>query len=362
LCNGDSITININESFDSYAWSNGDNTPYTTLFAHGIYYATVIDSNGCSSVSDSIWISYYPQSTAVVNYSDSTFCQGDSSVIWISDNLSYPIWNNFYTSDSIWVTNSLEYFYTAYDNNNCKVISDTVQLTIFPFVTPSINIPNTPPFCSNEDSLFIYSSHSPVTWNTGATKDTIFVTNNHQYFYNYTDTNTGCSWYSDSIIIQLNTPIPPSFSSIKESYCNDEYINISVENHYEYNSFNWNYNQSNQPVLQVKLDTSTYIYIALKDSNNCKINDSINVVIKDCNVFLNLFPNITNSQISIYSSSPISYLEIINDIGQVVYSYKPTDTQTKNFFYDVRNLEIGYYIFRIKNEEGTSYKKVLIYH
>jgi len=52
-CIGDSTTLSAPPGFNNYQWSNGDDTPNTTVSNTGIFYCTITDINGCTAV-DSI--------------------------------------------------------------------------------------------------------------------------------------------------------------------------------------------------------------------------------------------------------------------------------------------------------------------
>ncbi len=55
FCQGDSVTLSL-QIGNNYLWSNGDTASYTIIKNSGLYYATITDSNGHQSNTDSILV------------------------------------------------------------------------------------------------------------------------------------------------------------------------------------------------------------------------------------------------------------------------------------------------------------------
>lgn len=60
VCAGTTIALDAGPGQVSYAWSNGATTQSVTV-GYGVYNVFVIDSNGCSSTSNLVYVTYHPQ-------------------------------------------------------------------------------------------------------------------------------------------------------------------------------------------------------------------------------------------------------------------------------------------------------------
>jgi len=178
ICNGKSVTLNANGSFQSYLWNNGKNTRSISASMPGIYYVIVTDNNNCKDTSNHITISVI-QVPNIQAYPDTSILSGDSVKLYTNVFLSPPVVDSFfwYTNDlSIQCTNCAnpyvapstteEYYLIAY-SNGCK-ITDSLIINVTP--PDNFYIPNA--FTPNGDGLndvfYIYTQ-------TGVTVDGFLV-------------------------------------------------------------------------------------------------------------------------------------------------------------------------------------------
>ncbi|HEY6161376.1 MAG TPA: T9SS type A sorting domain-containing protein, partial [Bacteroidia bacterium] len=197
-CVNDPVLLDAGVSGALYTWSTGETTQTISVDSTGIYYVTVTDSIGCSA-SDTISVSYSNGTFAVNLGQDTTICgcillsaytPGGTSYSW-STGGTYPT-INVCTSGVYWVVVS---------NGTC-IESDTISITV-----------NTPPLVNlgNDTTVVTFvvlNAGNPgdqFSWSTGATTQSVTVTNTGTYYVTVTD-SFGCT-SSDTIQIIVSTGI-----------------------------------------------------------------------------------------------------------------------------------------------------------
>lgn len=139
---------------------------------------------------------------------DETFCGNFSKVL--STGNQTTVWSTGVTSAQITVTQPGQVIATI--SNACSTVSDTIVLSQNPL--PIVFIGNDTSFCEGEILLSAPAQMRSYIWNTGATSQTITVTEEGKYLVTITDANN-CS-NSDSINITNNCLndiwIPNAFS------------------------------------------------------------------------------------------------------------------------------------------------------
>jgi len=89
-------------------------------------------------------------------------------------------------------------------------------------------------------------------------------------------------------------------------------------------------------------------------AKECKVIECKDISIKDHEMTFSIFPNPANNNITIESTTPFNKVEIVNFLGQTVYSQN-NNGETTNI--DVSNLNGGIYFVRIVTETGASVQK-----
>ena len=75
ICEGDSVVLTSTEAA-SYTWSpNGETTQSITVFDEGVYSVMVVDTNGCTGVSDGTIVSHFEVEPVTVSANGPTTCR-----------------------------------------------------------------------------------------------------------------------------------------------------------------------------------------------------------------------------------------------------------------------------------------------
>lgn len=216
----DTITLNADNRFIRYLWSNGDTTPSTKVISSGTYSVKTTDIFGFEST-DEIDVYPYKRLKGVkVN-----LCPGDSINVNLGLDASYNIlWSNGKTSSSIVLKNQGQY--TVQITKSGKTIYDTIRVILVSNVdtTPLEYAPNRDAnelvkICGGEkiyiknDSLF-----ESFLWSTGSTVSFGTAFSSGDVYINYIERN-GCNLI-DTLSVVVAGQAPMANFSVS-SICQD---------------------------------------------------------------------------------------------------------------------------------------------
>lgn len=123
----------------TYVWSNGFTGTELTVTTPGNYQLTVIDQNGCASVSLPASIVVHPLPQAIVNPSGPlAFCDGGSVTLDAGSGFKSYKWSNGKYGQILTAKDAGAYSVTITDYNSCVNTSAATQVTIYPL--PSTNV------------------------------------------------------------------------------------------------------------------------------------------------------------------------------------------------------------------------------
>ena len=145
FCEGDSVQIKLENDFTYNIWNNGLSTPFIYADTSGFFFTTVIDSNGCSNTSNSIYINVEPKPLAdyfiVGDYCVNTPIQFINASTVNSGANSTLIW---YFDNKIRSGDTVIQFYNTAGNYSTELLiisdlgcSDTVNKTFTIFNNPA---------------------------------------------------------------------------------------------------------------------------------------------------------------------------------------------------------------------------------
>lgn len=267
ICYYDDLELTIAENYDSVVWSGYFGTIdevelyLIPTIETGFIYFSAIDSEGCSTNSDSIYVFVSNQSISIdnnLNYS----CMGDSVYLFANVESDSILWSTPFgnSTDSLFSftindITSGTYSLFMWDSLGCEYLA---SLTIDSNPIPLINFPYDTIVCLDEyigseyltDSLTFY-------WNGIGYEDSVNIQGNQ--WYNLTVENQfGCQ-YSDSIYVisvncedELPNVFTPNGDGVNDYFYIDEAIiypnnkllifnrwgNVILEEHNYQNTFN----------------------------------------------------------------------------------------------------------------------------
>jgi uncharacterized protein YodC (DUF2158 family) len=215
FCPGGSVTLTSSNSLYN-VWSPGGATTVAINVSTAGTYTVVGDNNGCvtpPSNAITVTISPVPPVPTITPGGPTTFCEG-GNVVLTTNAPSGRVWQpGGQTSMSITVSQSGSYTVVRSNIFGCTSTSLPTVVTVVPLPeTPTIT-PNGPiAICSGDSVTLTSSSTTGNTWSTGATTQSITVSNAGSYWVRWFD-GTCNSDTSNIVVVSVNSrPAVPTIT------------------------------------------------------------------------------------------------------------------------------------------------------
>jgi hypothetical protein len=206
FCDGDSVLLSVSADVVPY-WNNGASQNSLPVTTSGSYYATVLDSNGCSKNTDTVAVNVWqlPNDTTYT-FGGLEICDGDSTFLYATFGYDY-YWNNGDSTYFTKIEQAGSYSATITDANGCVSQTDTLSIIVNSLPNDSVYLSGPAVFCDG-DSVVITSAASGVdyNWSNGSTFSNVTIDQTLPVSVTITDQN-GCVNYSDTINVVAN-PLP----------------------------------------------------------------------------------------------------------------------------------------------------------
>jgi membrane carboxypeptidase/penicillin-binding protein PbpC len=375
ICEGEELNIAIAENAESYQWYlNGALIPNTefeiTTSVPGDYFVEA--ANGiCSATSETVNLIVHDYPNAVLNVpTQNQICEGQSLLISALTGAEYYDWyfnGALINTDENEIEVDLpgEYFLVA-KNGDCADTSEIIFLDIFEM--PDFNIsPNQIEFCEGESAIIQipdvfdnyqwYFNNEPIQ---GATEPTLELNEAGEYYVEVTLMD--CSNASNVVSVEIFDPQIPSID------IDNNTLTASNATFYQW-FLNGNPISGANNQTYEAFESGDYA-VEIIDQNGCStISNMVNIIISKTNEWIlnwnfNLYPNPTNGIVSLeFELSElvqISKIEVVNNLGQVVY-FK--DVLFSNNHIETIDLEYftgGIYWVKIIDNEGKFIAKKLV--
>lgn len=172
----------------------------------------------------------------------------------------------------------INYFFPN-DTSICHIINSGC---IEQYNNSNINIGKDTVLCDGDElELNAYSINSSYSWQDNSTSSTFLVTHEGNYWVTVTNS---CGPVSDTINIKYN-PIPTINLGQDHTMCNGE--TITLQAFIPNSTYLWQ-DGSSTPTFSVTIEGNYWVTV----SNNCGVTaDTINIIVKECDVILEM-PNI----------------------------------------------------------------------
>lgn len=323
LCsNVTDIRLNAGSGFVSYIWQDGSTSPVYDVTTPGLYHVTVKDQ--CNQeYRDTILI--YAATTPPLNIGGSRdVCAGDTLHFIASAGFAAYSWepvNEIHgQGQQVYVIprNNLRVSVAASTTEGC-IARDTSNLHVL--FAQVLNLGNDLDLCrgdtitlSVEDGLLNY------LWSTGTTGHQLRIFDKGSYWIRALNSN-GC-YSRDTIEIKnlFDRPVPDLGSDMQLCEMETKMLDAGI-----YSSYLWNDNSVSRflPIA----NTGRY-WVTVRNSNNCRGSDTIDVIRKDCRqaVYLpNSFTPNGDGHNDIFKALTLAVIPdkfelfIFNNYGQLVY-------------------------------------------
>lgn len=212
ICAGNTVTLSMSGAI-FYAWSTGDTLASIQVSPTSTTTYTCQLSDGVCSTIDSITVtvgSGLPKPTITASGSTSV-CAGDS-VMLTSSSAQFYQWNTGATAQSIYATQTGNYYVIVSDSNGCSNQSDTTSVVVelsAHLVVSSIYTT----ICIGDTVHLEVVNGQTYNWSTGATTQSIESIPAVSTTYSVSGTTPlGCS-YADTVDITVIPALPPDTPS-----------------------------------------------------------------------------------------------------------------------------------------------------
>ncbi|MFN0276533.1 MAG: PKD domain-containing protein [Chitinophagales bacterium] len=244
--------------------------------------------------------------------------------------------------------------------------NDTYATTVTSLETPVIDLGPNQTIC---DEYIIDAGNPGATydWSTGASTQTIVVTETGTYSVTVTDPETGCA-VTDAITVTVNYSPTASFTYTSLGL-SVTFTNTSTGGA----TYTWDFGDGGSST--VANPTHTYdvagdYTVTLTVTNSCGTDvytTTVPAIVAIENTDLanatDIYPNPTSGIAIVdvhYASVHDVTFELVNTLGENVWSMKPGSIQNGTFEIDMRNLADGVYQLKVTADDATYTKQIVL--
>lgn len=396
FCQGDSVVLSASGE-TNYLWNDGWNGQFNTIFQSGNYFASVTNSYGCTSITDTIPVNVLqiPSAPATI-YGDTAICYDQANIsFYVNDvpEASSYIWDIppgvFITSGNftdsivvIWGTISGNICVTAFNSNcsstqTCKMVNAITT----PAIPGSINGPaevcqeelnisySIPPVATTVN----YNWTVPAGSSVSSGDSTTSITVNFGTLSGNICVNAGniCGTGNNKCMAVILIPVPETPVITLQDY------NILSSSAATGNQWYDSNGTISGATFQTFTAPSTGYYFVIVTQNACS-SDTSNIIYADLtdidkteSTELLIYPNPVKNKmiIEILNPHPSYYrtgsgfsllnskFEILNVIGQVIYS---SVICHPSLVIDLSALPRGIYVLKIYTDKKIIIKKIVL--
>lgn len=351
VCSGKSVVLNASGA-SSYVWNNGVATSLNTVtpVTTTTYIVTGM-TNGCSK-KDTVLVTVNP--LPIVQLPDVSICPTGNYTFNAGNPGATYLWQNNSTAQTYNATAAGIYWVQVTNNYGC-VTRDTGIVNMSNIV--SINLRDTA-ICAGQ--TVILNAENPgatYTWNTGAHTQTILVNQTSVYSVIVTAAG-GCSGTDTSNVVVRALPIV-SLNLTQDTVTSNTspfVLSGGIPTGGVYSGSGVVSGIFNPAIAGAGTHVITYTYT---DNNGCSniAKDTIIVQIitgiknNSNSIGMNIYPNPTNGMIKFTINNSTNnkqgVIQIIDAIGQVVYSDDVIIVNSSSYSFDLSNLSSGIYYFKL---------------
>lgn len=133
LCAGESVTLNAQDGFSNYVWSNGVNAQSITVSSNAQLSVSATAGAGCTAISESLTITVDPIfSIGILPEGPHNICADSSITFTAEPGLSNYVWSNNTGGNSLTINQTGGYSVSAQNANGCSGSSEVVQVNVNP--------------------------------------------------------------------------------------------------------------------------------------------------------------------------------------------------------------------------------------
>jgi gliding motility-associated-like protein len=258
LCEGNSLTFGLTESYSSYDWEGVSDGPTLTVGQAGEYSVTVVNIDGCVG-SDTVTVAEFPN--PVLNLpSTQAYCASDSLLLAAPQPYETFAWSNGSNTFSTFVSAPGPYSLTVTNAFGCIAV-DTVDVIENPLPESGLDGPFR--FCAG-DSVTVNADPAAgdYMWSTAATTASVTLDQAGLYYLTITDGNS-CQRIDTIAVLEDALPTPAIVGG--PLLCEDSTLTLFADT--DYASYAWQGGISMEDSLLI--DASGNYELTVTDAQGC---------------------------------------------------------------------------------------------
>ncbi|MFN0212667.1 MAG: T9SS type A sorting domain-containing protein, partial [Saprospiraceae bacterium] len=339
----------------------GATTQPINLSNSGNYTVTVSNANACTASSSptQVTVLALPPTPLIIPSGPTIFCQGNS-VILNSNAANTYLWSTGATTQAINVSNSGNYTVTVSNANACTASSSPTQVTVLALPPAPLITPNGPTiFCQGNSVMLNSNAANTYLWSTGATTQTINVSNSGNYTVTISNANDCTASSSATQVTVHPLPLPPVIT-----------MNGNVLSTNNATGIQWFLNGgiiANATGQSFTPTQSGNYTVSFTDANGCQsesavfqyTNTGIETISESNIVLIIPNPNDGRFQVEFRNKSVPTHpllIEVYNLLGQKVFM---ADLKQIDPLIDISSQPSGTYFVKIISANWKGIKKVL---
>ncbi len=334
------LIVNCNKTHQTL-WSNGSTRDTITVTAPGNYSVRV--TNACGNQRDTIAVEQFKKG---VPLRDTIICF-PSTYTLTKQSINRLLWQSGDTTKGILIAQPGTYIVTeSYKHCNNK---DTAVITPKTKATKLV-LGNDTLFCGpvlNHKIIARCPDSHTTKWSTGATSDTLSITQPGTYIATVTNV---CTAFKDTIVIEQYNYVPDLGKDMFVCFSSDVLLDLPANSQYTYQ---WN-NGDNDNATSISQKGQYIVTVSYK---NCSSKDTINIFSNDSAVNQIFIPNAftpnddnMNDKFPMSSISKAIDIEIYNRWGEKIYEATRTYTGWDGT-YKNEMAENGVYLYMIRYKD-----------
>ena len=269
FCEGESVTLSVDDPYSTYLWSNGTFGSETTISTPGQYTVSVTVEPGCEGETT---VEVIENSSPTVDITgESSFCSGNSVTLEADAGFQSYIWSDNSMDATIDIDVAGTYTVSVTDDNGCIGIN---QFSVTEFAEPTPVIAGLTEFCQGASTeLSLSTSYNAVIWSLDGQQisfDSILTASVAGTYSAEVISFNGCSAETSVVLSELVAPNPEISGDL--SFCEDESAMLSITDVYA--NYLWS-NGGTETSIEVA-SPGTY-GLTVTDNNGCEGESSVDI-------------------------------------------------------------------------------------
>ena len=368
--------LKLPEGFKSYEWSNKAKTNQITV-DKGTFSATIKDPKGNKYLVPNIntRLIFPNQKPSIAIDKNPEFCTDGTNKIVLTgsalDAKSY-VWSSGETTQKISVGTSGDFTVKSKNELGCvSEISDKITVKANPIpAQPKIVVSPANDICFGSKISLTVETNDKILWSNAASSKTILLDTVGNYGFSVKIINSlGCESLA-SIAEKLSispTPKQPQISQVGLFFLKASDGDFLATDQFEWKKDNVVFSKTTTPVLKVSQPGNYQLTVIRnqKSTDNqqfsCQSKGSDDVLFSVSDNIITLYPNPASDLVYLETRETIKNLEVkfYTLSGKQVFKFRLDDTYERKEI-DIRNLEKGSYIVRIKGDGFEESARLII--